>query len=157
MDGNYLIVVGVDGSEGGRRALSWAVGEAASRGAAVEAVIAWTWDGVEAGPPLITSPEQARKRAAAILTDEIAAQRASTGSAVPIAAEVVEGDPVTVLTGAARNANALVLGSHGHGRIRHGVLGSVSEGCTRLATCPVVVIPTGTHTASDRATTVVRA
>jgi nucleotide-binding universal stress UspA family protein len=32
MSANYLIVVGVDGSEGGRPALDWAAQEAASRG-----------------------------------------------------------------------------------------------------------------------------
>jgi nucleotide-binding universal stress UspA family protein len=36
----YRIVVGVDGSEGGDRALHWAVGEAARRGGTVQAVIA---------------------------------------------------------------------------------------------------------------------
>ena len=35
----------------------------------------------------------------------------------------------------------LVLGSHGHSRVRHTVLGSVSEECIRKAACPVVVIP----------------
>jgi hypothetical protein len=34
----------------------------------------------------------------------------------------------------------LVLGSHGHSRVRH-VLGSVSEECIRKAACPVVVLP----------------
>jgi nucleotide-binding universal stress UspA family protein len=34
-----------------------------------------------------------------------------------------------------------VLGSHGHSRVRHTVLGSVSEDCIRKAACPVVVIP----------------
>ena len=41
MTGNYLIVVGVDGSDGGRRALDWATREAATRGGTVQAVIAW--------------------------------------------------------------------------------------------------------------------
>lgn len=43
-----LIVVGVDGSPSGRRALEWAVEEAAGRYTAVQAVMAWHWDGVEA-------------------------------------------------------------------------------------------------------------
>lgn len=46
-----------------------------------------------------------------------------------------------VLTGAARAADLLVLGSHGNSRIRHTVLGSVSEECVRRANCPVVVVP----------------
>jgi len=46
-----------------------------------------------------------------------------------------------VLTAAARTADLLVLGSHGHSRIRRTALGSVSEECIRRAACPVVVIP----------------
>lgn len=43
--------------------------------------------------------------------------------------------------GGRRAADLLVLGSHGHSRVRHTVLGSVSEDCIRKASCPVVVIP----------------
>jgi nucleotide-binding universal stress UspA family protein len=41
MTNNELIVVGVDGSEGSRRALRWAVTEARRANAAVEAITAW--------------------------------------------------------------------------------------------------------------------
>jgi nucleotide-binding universal stress UspA family protein len=53
----------------------------------------------------------------------------------------VEGRAADVLTTAARDADLLVLGSHGHSQVRHTVLGSVSEECVRKATCPVVVLP----------------
>jgi nucleotide-binding universal stress UspA family protein len=85
----YRIVVGVDGSDGGRLALRWAVHEASTRGAAV-----------------------------------VGAARAARG-----------------LCAAARDADLLVLGGHGHSRVWHTVLGSVSEECVRDATCPVVVVP----------------
>ena len=39
MTTRHLIVVGVDGSDGGRRALDWAVGEAGARNSAVVAVV----------------------------------------------------------------------------------------------------------------------
>jgi nucleotide-binding universal stress UspA family protein len=54
---------------------------------------------------------------------------------------VIEGRPADVLAAAGRAADLLVLGSHGHSRVRHTVLGSVSEDCIRNAACPVVVIP----------------
>jgi hypothetical protein len=63
------------------------------------------------------------------------------GSHLPIAAEVIEGRPADVLAAAGSAADLLVLGSHGHSRVRHTVLGSVSEDCIRKASCPVVVIP----------------
>ena len=141
MTGNYLIVVGVDGSDGGRRALDWAAHEAATRGGTVQAVIGWRWDGVEAGPMTAANPADEKEHARAILEREIQALTARRGSQSPVAAEVVEGRAADVLTHAARSADLLVLGSHGHSRFRHTVLGSVSEECVRKANCPVVVIP----------------
>ncbi|MBQ1049043.1 universal stress protein [Micromonospora sp. C51] len=136
----YLIVVGVDGSDGGRRALRWAVGEAAERNGTVQAVTAWRWDGLDGGAMVAPNPIEEEERATALLAREIGEVTRGT-SATPVSAEVVEGRPADVLTAAARGADLLVLGSHGHGRLRHTVLGSVSEECVRKATCPVVVLP----------------
>lgn len=141
MTDNYLIVVGVDGSDGGRRALDWATGEAAARGGTVQAVTAWRWDGIESGPVTAANPTDEQRHARAVLDGEIQALAARRGSLPPVAAEVAEGRAADVLTHAARGADLLVLGSHGHSRLRHTVLGSVSEECVRKASCPVVVIP----------------
>jgi nucleotide-binding universal stress UspA family protein len=141
MTSTYLIVVGVDGSEGGRRALDWAATEAASRGGAVQAVTAWSWDGIEYGPIAASSPGEATEQARQLLDRELAALAERRGSGFPVAAEVIEGRPADVLAAAGRAADLLVLGSHGHSRVRHTVLGSVSEDCIRKAACPVVVIP----------------
>ncbi|GAB1640346.1 universal stress protein [Krasilnikovia sp. MM14-A1259] len=141
MTDNYLIVVGVDGSLGSRRALEWAAHEAAARGGAVQAVTAWSWDGIEYGPLTATRPEEEAQQAAELLDREVKALAARHGTAQPVAAEVIEGRAADVLTAAATVADLLVLGSHGHSRVRHTVLGSVSEECIRKARCPVVVIP----------------
>ena len=145
MNSNYLIVVGVDGSEGGRRALDWAAGEAAARGGAVQAVIAWSWDGMEYGPIASTNPHEEANRARQILDREIQALAERRGSSFPVAAEVIEGPPADVLAKAGGAGDVLVIGSHGHSRMHHTVLGSVSEDCIRKATCPVVVIPVPAH------------
>lgn len=141
METTHLIVVGVDGSEGGERALRWAVAEAVHRSTAVQAVIAWRWDGIETLPPVAYTAAEERDRATEILrraVDEITdAERAG----VAISEQVIEGRPADVLTAAARRADLLVLGSHGHSRVWHTVLGSVSEECVRKAGCPVVVVP----------------
>ena len=144
---NHLIVVGVDGSEGGRRALGWAAHEAAGRDTAVQAVMAWHWDGIEAEVITATSPEEERQQAAKVLDRELSAVIAEHGSHLPIAAELIEGSPAEVLTEAARSADLLVLGSHGHSGLLHRVLGSVSGTCIRKAGCPVVVVPPGAGTA----------
>jgi nucleotide-binding universal stress UspA family protein len=139
MSRNYRIVVGVDGSEGGRRALRWAVQEAAARGGAVQAVHSWRWDSYDAPPHATTHPDQERERAVQTLAREVEAIGDRAG--VIVASEVIEGRPADVLTQAARDADLLVLGSHGHSRVRHTVLGSVSEECIRKAGCPIVVLP----------------
>jgi nucleotide-binding universal stress UspA family protein len=141
MDTRHLIVVGVDGSDGGRRALDWAVREAGACDSAVLAVTAWSWDGLEFGPVTATNPTEAKERADRLLDGEIRALIVQHGSHLPVASEVIEGSPADVLAQAARPADLLVLGSHGRSRVRHTVLGSVSEACVRKATCPVVVVP----------------
>lgn len=128
----YLIVAGVDGSDGGHRALRWAAHEAATRGGSVQAVTAWRWDD-DSGLP----PEELRRQAEDLQAQEIAA----LAPALPVAGQVVEGRPADALTAAARGADLLVLGSHGHSRVWHTVLGSVAEECIHKAACPVVVIP----------------
>ena len=37
----------------------------------------------------------------------------------------------------------IVIGSHGHGVLHRALLGSVSEGVLRGATCPVLIVPAG--------------
>lgn len=136
---NFRIVVGVDGSEGGRRALRWAVHEAAGRGGTVQAVAAWRWDEVD--DDVIGS--NAREQAAAMLDRELLALPPFQREGVSIAGEVVEGRAADVLAAAAADADLLVLGSHGTSRLMHTVLGSVSEECIGKASCPVVVVPVG--------------
>ena len=128
---DHRIVVGVDGSDGGRRALQWAVRETAARGGTVQAVIGWRAD--------VDLPVDEPAHAERIIGDEIRGLPGAAG--VTIAAEVVEGRAADVLCAAALGADLLVLGSHGHSRVRHTVLGSVSEECVRKAPCPVVIIP----------------
>jgi nucleotide-binding universal stress UspA family protein len=145
---DHRIVVGVDGSDGGRRALRWAIHEAASRGGTVQAVMSWRWDTDEetagglAGPAL-TGEGDGRGRAERTLRDEIADTTGAVPAtaAVPVAASVVEGRAVDVLCEAARDADLLVLGSHGHDRMYRTVLGSVAQEVVEAAPCPVVVIP----------------
>ena len=140
--GSGLIVVGVDGSEGGRRALDWAMHEAAARDGTVQTVMSWRWDTEEPAPEGDQSPAQ---RAEQILRDEIAEHIAAVPAhaRITVAAEVVEGRAAEVLVRAARDADLLVLGSHGHDRVHRTVLGSVAQECVEAARCPVVVIPQG--------------
>jgi len=139
MTTNYRIVVGVDGSEGGERALRWAVREAAHRpGAAVQAVTAYSVDGPESDS--LWYRERCETKAQDALGAQIV-RALNDNPRVAVTTHVVRGDAVEVLLDAARTADLLVLGSHGHGRLFHAVLGSVSDACVRQANCPVLVVP----------------
>jgi nucleotide-binding universal stress UspA family protein len=135
---SYRIVVGVDGSEGGQRALRWAIHEAAVRGGSVTAVTAWTWAGIDAST--ITNPDDARRHVEDMLGKAIV-KALNDDPRVPVATKVVLGAAGPTLVEAARDADLLVLGSHGHGRLFRAVVGSVAEECIRTATCPIVVLP----------------
>jgi nucleotide-binding universal stress UspA family protein len=133
MHGTYRVVVGVDGSEGARRALRWALRDAARHSGTVQAVIAWRpSDGDHATP---------RAEAMEVLDREVADAIRGFEPAPQVAWEAVQGRAARVLTHADRDADLLVLGSHGNGRAQHAALGSVSEECVRYARCPVVIVP----------------
>jgi nucleotide-binding universal stress UspA family protein len=146
----YRIVVGVDGSEGSIRALRWAVHEAHTRGGTVQAMITYDWVGTEAALLAGIGPEGERTRAGDLLNAAVADVTRAYPD-VPIAAEVLVGNPARKLAEAALDANLLVVGSRGHGRLHHAVLGSVSEACIHLASCPVVVVPSP-HPTTDQHT-----
>jgi len=138
----YRVVVGVDGSAESIRALRWAAREVAARGGALSVVAAWNWDGPSlAKPPLGVNPGQVRAHTEGLLAAALDGVREAVPT-VSVTAEAIQGYAPSVLVAAAKDADLLVLGSHGYGRLHHAVLGSVSEYCVRHATCPVVVIPT---------------
>ncbi len=73
----------------------------------------------------------------------VASVAADVDPAPPVSFEVVVGDPAVVLVNGSRNAELVVLGSHGMSKISNPALGSVSTACIRLGSCPVLVIPAG--------------
>jgi nucleotide-binding universal stress UspA family protein len=139
------IVVGVDGSEGSRAALRWALAEAALRDATVQAVITWqsptyAYTGVAVMPPVVELAEAAE----AALTDTLAAESASLPpdqAGVSIEPVVAEGPTASILIERSREADLLVVGSRGFGGFRGLLLGSVSHQCASHSHCPVVVVP----------------
>lgn len=143
MDSTYLIVVGVDGSDAGQRALDWAVGEAARRAAtgqsaSVQAITAYEY----LAGPMATGPGLPDPAADAERVIETAVARTtSTGNGLTVTGRALRGTAGDVLGRAAAGADLLVVGSHGHSRIHTAVLGSVAESCVGAATCPVLVIP----------------
>jgi nucleotide-binding universal stress UspA family protein len=139
------IVVGVDDSAHANVALLWALREAVLRQAAVEVVHAWQ-------PPLASLPFGATLPLSVDEGEIDAAARAELDQLVD-AALAEQGEPSpevtrTTLPGAAgptlidiaRDADLLVVGSHGRTGLARLMLGSVAHACVEHASCPVVVI-----------------
>jgi len=130
------VVVGVDGSEASNAALAWATLQAEFLGATLVAVNSW-------GPiyPVGVEPEEkARQELTKVLVQVIGAHRAAAVRLV-----LSPDAPGHLLVQEAVDAEALVIGSHGHATLAGALLGSVSEYCIRHATCPVVVIRAARH------------
>ena len=131
------IIVGVDGSEGSRAALAWAVDEAGRREAVVTAVSAWEHSMVHAGSITREPPHDAASIARGLLEDET---RELVAAGVPITQEVVEGKAAKVLVEQSAEAALLVVGATGRGALADRVLGSVTLRCVSHAHCTVVVV-----------------
>jgi nucleotide-binding universal stress UspA family protein len=155
------IVVGVDGSPGARLALSWALAEAARRGADVEVLAAFPVDFYWTDPYLldgtqidsIRSDTEARARA---LVDEVRSAPDRPGAAdVAVDVVVCAGPAAGNLVQHARGADLLVVGSRGRGGLRSTVAGSVALHCAAHAQCPVVVVHPSAVPATEPARVVV--
>jgi nucleotide-binding universal stress UspA family protein len=136
----YRVVVGVDGSEGSLRALEWAVRQVRERGGSVQAVMAYEWPGSEAALLAGHGDDAQRQHVTDTLNHAVEEVRREYKD-VPVAAEILQGSAPHKLAEASKDADLLVVGSHGHSRLHHAVMGSVSEGCVRYAHCPIVVVP----------------
>lgn len=133
------IVVGVDGSPTGLRALEWALAEGTRTGARVRAIHAWTFTPYDL--PAVTTVADAKQHAERILAAAVNVALAEATNPPIVDTETIEGAASRVLTEASATAGLLVLGSHGHGALLNALLGSVSAECVHHATCPVVIVP----------------
>jgi nucleotide-binding universal stress UspA family protein len=141
--GRMPIVVGVDGSDGSRRALRWAADEAAARGD--DLTLVYVWDRPQAYAPLGLGayPIDAEpiQEAAQSVLDGFVEEARELAPDVPVKGLLVEGPPAGALLDAARSADLLVVGSRGLGGFRSLLLGSVSHQVVQHAPCPVVIVP----------------
>lgn len=139
------IIVGIDGSAQSRRALEWAVREAAIRRTpltvlTVQQAVAGSWGGTIAYPGDQALAEQALK-AAQQEADGVLERLGGDSRPPSVTIRAINGIPAEVLLNAAADADMIVVGSRGAGGFRKLLMGSVSSQVTHHAHCPVVVIP----------------
>ncbi len=139
------IMVGVDGSPSAKVAVDWAAREAASRNVPLTLVYVLSPPLLTAWPEVVMPPGYAQwqqEQGTAILdaASRVADAAASGGRGVEIHTELPTGPSVPTLVELTRDAQMVVVGSHGRGVLARGLLGSVSSGLVRHAHCPVAVI-----------------
>ncbi|CAL9604216.1 universal stress protein [Streptomyces sp. enrichment culture] len=139
------VLVGVDGSAAGGRAIGFAFAEAARRGAELVALHAWTtWNAPAPAPPDAAEP-YANEPGALAANEERLLSEALSGyteryPGVKVRHELVRGGSREALIEASRTARLLVVGARGRGGFTGLLLGSVSQAMLHHAHCPVVVV-----------------
>jgi nucleotide-binding universal stress UspA family protein len=130
------VVVGVDGSPGGMRALAWAAREARLRNATLEVVHVafFRHEASEVFAPGILHDE-----ASALVEAVNRAEALEPG--IDVVGRVCDPPAAEALIAASHDADMLVVGSRGLSALKELTLGSVSRECAHRARCAVVVIP----------------
>lgn len=138
------VVVGVDGSEPSRRALRWALAEAARRDVGVIAVHGWEAPSTTLVGPVPTSVHaaQLREDASRTLLAEELARVAELAPDVPREALPLDhhGGRAVVAAADACGASLAVVGCRGRGRSLQHLLGSVSHHVVSRSPAPAVVL-----------------
>jgi nucleotide-binding universal stress UspA family protein len=136
------IVLGFDGSQGSFEARDWLAPVAASLGAEVTVVRAYSpLDELGHHPDGLDFPAM-RDEAAEQLATVVAAPLQDAG--VPCRTELIEDQPpheVLARAAADLGADLLVVGSHGSSGWRERLVGSVASKLLEVAPCAVVVVP----------------
>ena len=135
------IAVGHDAVEPTPDALSAAVGLCEQTGAEL-LLVAVAEDAAVPDPARATMPyteiTQARLRAA---EQSVADALTGVPETVLATGDVRDGDPAEQLLEVSRDADLLLLGSHGRGIVGRLIMGSVCDRVIRSAACPVLVVP----------------
>lgn len=157
------VVVGVDGSTAGRRAVDWATSYAlAHRSEGVvprPVVVAYATGRPESGGSALPpgSPVAVRlhvdnRRHGLVVLDRATARVRELVEAAGLPAReltvhtcVLELDPRVALLELAERAHLLVVGDRGNSGVDRLPVGSVSSAVAALAPCPVVVVPAADH------------
>lgn len=154
------IIVGVDGSPEATVAVEWAAREAILHEVALTLVNVSpdrqpkTWYEISVASELAEISDQ---RTREILAQATAAAEQATADAGPltISEHVGEGNVVSTLVELSKDADMVVVGSRGLGKVGRVLLGSVSAGLLNHCQCPVAVIHDTANARPDAAAPVV--
>ncbi len=141
------VVVGVDGSHAGRRALEFAASTAARAKAPLVLLHAWEPDagalaaGVDAWSTVVTEEgEDARRSFAEQELSAVTADLTARYPGLTVTTQAISQKPSKALAAASEDAALVVVGTRGRGGFAGLLLGSVSHGVIHEASCPVAVV-----------------
>jgi nucleotide-binding universal stress UspA family protein len=141
-------IVGVDGSEAAGAALDVAAREATLHGAQVRVVTVWQMpvSAYAVGGGVVFDDEtlEALRDEAQHVADDAVARVRQLAPSLDCTAEVLNGQPAEELLQSSADADLVVIGSRGLGGFKRLMLGSVSDQVVHHATCPVLVVHSGT-------------
>lgn len=136
------ILVGLDGSPGGRRALAWSSARAQESGSRLLLVHVLTYSTEFRRDLTLDTITTWRRRLDAQLRDEWARPAVDAGAEVQC--ELLEDDTAAAgLLAASQRAavDLIVLGAHGHGTLADRLLGATTYKVSHAARVPVVIVP----------------
>jgi nucleotide-binding universal stress UspA family protein len=148
------IVIGYDGSEAAEHALTDAAALLAPRAFLALELAAATPSGIPPAPidvrtAIEVDAEMGRQaQRAAERGAQLASKAGLDAKGLAVADDLTVADTLVRLA-RERDAQALVLGAHGHGPLSEAILGSTSRDVTRKAPCPVLVSPPSAHDGRD--------
>lgn len=138
------IVVGIDGSEGSKRALEWACAETRrDPSVTITAVAAWL-SSIPVSSPWFAGydlPVDLTESTADMLKATVDAVVHDRYTGVAVRQRVVCGSAAATLIAEGATADLLVVGTRGLGGFKGLLLGSISHQVVTHAPCPVVVVP----------------
>ena len=134
------ILVATDFSEPADAALDYALYLAQALGATVSLAHVFDdpFEAAYASEQYVPMPQAMREEILARVRDRLATRAARGGGAMT--SEILTGPAAKAIVDRARDADLIVMGTHGRHGMAHLLMGSVAERVVRTAPCPVLTV-----------------
>lgn len=133
------VVIGLDEAADCQNPISYAFEHASRHNAGIRALHAWVLPSHGYAPEITVDVDAVRAGQRAVAAHQLARHR-TRYPALPVLDDLRTAHPVEALVDASREADLVVVGSHGRGRAGSTVMGSVSRRLLRHARCPIAVV-----------------